>query len=189
MPGQKNSPELRKHKNCQYITSSTSDNQKKAQTLRIKDEIKFLHKKKEKLNHELYKIHLQTAQQWGNTWHIIHDSILNSINKEIEKKYKSIEDKINRLTLKETNKPNTSTQFYPGVVNESAIKFSDEEMTLLNKGLKCNLSHKRIQWLSNLALEAKNAIILLPTQEKNYLRYQVAHNLQIQGVRKRLYPF
>jgi hypothetical protein len=55
---------------------------KKAQTIRIKDEIKFLYKKKEKLKHELYKIHLRTAQEWGNTWHIVHDSILNSINKE-----------------------------------------------------------------------------------------------------------
>jgi hypothetical protein len=40
---------------------------KKAQLMRIKDEIKFLYKKKEKLNQELYKIHLQTAQEWGST--------------------------------------------------------------------------------------------------------------------------
>ena len=52
-------------------------------------------------------------------------------------------------------------------------------MTLLNKGLKYNLSHKRKHWLSNLALEAENAITLLPTHEQDYLRYQVAHNLQI----------
>jgi len=38
---------------------------------------------KEELNYELYKIHLRTAQEWGNTWHIIHNSILDSINREI----------------------------------------------------------------------------------------------------------
>ena len=108
---------------------------KKAQITCVKDKMKFLYKKKEKLNHELYKIHLRMAQEWDNTWHIIHDSILNSLNKEMEKKYKSIEDKINRLTLNQTKKPNTNTQFYPRVANETAIKFSDEEMTLLNKGL------------------------------------------------------
>ena len=54
----------------------------------------------------------------------------------MEMKYKSVEDKINRLTLNQTKKPNTNTQFYPRVVNETAIKFSDEEMTLQNKGLK-----------------------------------------------------
>jgi len=54
----------------------------------------------------------------------------------MEKKYKSIEDKINRLTLNQTKKPNTNTQFYPRVVNETAIKFSDEEMTLLKPACK-----------------------------------------------------
>jgi len=39
---------------------------KKTQITHIKDEIKFLYKKKEKLNHELYKIHLRTAQELGN---------------------------------------------------------------------------------------------------------------------------
>ena len=38
---------------------------------------------KEELNYELYKIHLRTAQELGNTWHIIHNSILDSINREI----------------------------------------------------------------------------------------------------------
>jgi len=97
----------------------------------------------------------------------------------MEKKHKSVEDKINRLTLNQTKKPNTNTQFHPRVVKETAIKFLDEEMTLLNKGLKYNLSYKRKNWISNLALEAENAIMLLPTQEQDYLRYQVAHNLQI----------
>jgi hypothetical protein len=49
---------------------------KKAQTIRIKDEIKFLYKKKEKLNKELYNTHLRTAQEWGKTRHIIQESIL-----------------------------------------------------------------------------------------------------------------
>ena len=48
---------------------------KKAQLIRIKDEVKFLYKKKEKLNQKLYKIHLQTAQEWGSTWCIIQNSI------------------------------------------------------------------------------------------------------------------
>jgi hypothetical protein len=50
----------------------------------------------------------------------------------MEKKYKAIEDRINSLTSNQTKKLNTNRQFYPRVVNETAIKFSDEEMTLLN---------------------------------------------------------
>jgi hypothetical protein len=51
----------------------------------------------------------------------------------MEKKYKSKEDKLNRLTLKQTKKPNINTQFYPRVVDETTIKFANDEMTLINK--------------------------------------------------------
>ena len=40
--------------------------QKKTQLLRIKDEIIFLHKKKDKLNKLLYNAHLRAALEWGN---------------------------------------------------------------------------------------------------------------------------
>jgi hypothetical protein len=51
-------------------------------------------------------------------------------------------------------------------------------MTLLNKGLKYNVKHKGKHWLSNLALGAEAAIIRLPAQEQEHVRYTVAHNLQ-----------
>jgi len=54
--------------------------------MRIKDEIKFLYKKKQKLNNYLYKIHLKAAQEWGNSWYTILDSVIESTNLEIEKK-------------------------------------------------------------------------------------------------------
>ena len=34
----------------------------------IKDEIKFLQKKKEKLNRDPYNIHLKAAKEWGRVW-------------------------------------------------------------------------------------------------------------------------
>jgi archaellum component FlaC len=57
------------------ISSALQMTAKKARLIRIKDEIKFLYKKKEKLNQELYKLHLQTAQEWETTWRIIQNSI------------------------------------------------------------------------------------------------------------------
>jgi len=50
--------------------------------MRIKDEIRFLYKKKQ-LNDTLYKIHLKAAQEWGNSWYIILDSIIDSTNLEL----------------------------------------------------------------------------------------------------------
>ena len=45
--------------------------QKKVHTMRIKDEIRLLYKKKQKLNNDLYKTHLKAAQEWGNSWYTI----------------------------------------------------------------------------------------------------------------------
>jgi hypothetical protein len=51
-------------------------------------------------------------------------------------------------------------------------------MKLLNKWLKYNLHYKNRHWLSNLALEAKTALTLLPPHEQEPTRHQVAHNVQ-----------
>ena len=45
--------------------------QKKVHIMRIKDEIRLLYKKKQKLNNDPYKTHLKAAQEWGNSWYTI----------------------------------------------------------------------------------------------------------------------
>jgi hypothetical protein len=75
---------------------------KKAQITRIKDEIKFLFKKKGKLN-ELYKAHLMAAQEWGSVWDSILMSIHESLNREMERKYKALDTKIGKLTQTQVN--------------------------------------------------------------------------------------
>ena len=114
----------------------------------------------------------------GQGLDIIHPSINNSLNLEIEKKYKQLDLKINRLVATQTEKTNTKTQFYPRVINKTDVTFTDEEMTLLNKGVKYNLKYRNNHRLSTLALEAETAIPLLPYHEQEYLRYQVAHKFQ-----------
>jgi len=59
--------------------ATNSTQKKKIQTIRLKDEIKFLYKK-DKLNNDLYSIHLKAAQEWGSTWYVILDPIHESIN-------------------------------------------------------------------------------------------------------------
>jgi hypothetical protein len=43
----------------------------KVHDMRIKDEIRFLHKKKQQVNDIMYNIHLKAAQEWGSMWQII----------------------------------------------------------------------------------------------------------------------
>jgi hypothetical protein len=96
--------------------------------MRLKEQIKFLHKKKELLNLELYTCHIQATNEWGKEWYIIHEPIQDSINLEMEKKYKTMDDKINKLIQYQMNKPSNITSFYPRVVNKTNIIFSEEEI-------------------------------------------------------------
>ena len=73
---------------------------------------------------------------------------------------------------------NNSPTFFPRVVNKTNISFSKEELGLLNKRLKYNLEHKHKHWINNLALEAENAITLLPPGQQEYTRFQVAKNIE-----------
>jgi hypothetical protein len=78
----------------QTVTSKAAYvTQEKARITRIKDKIKFLYKKKDQLNRKLYRTHLEVAQQWGNTWAIIHNSIHENINQGMERKYSTMEHK------------------------------------------------------------------------------------------------
>jgi len=66
-------------------------------TIRLKDEIKLLYRKKEKLNKESHYAHLKAAYEWGNSWNIIPVSVHESIINEMEKKYKTINQKLEKL--------------------------------------------------------------------------------------------
>jgi len=62
--------------------------------------------------------------------------------------------------------------------NSICFRFTEGELTLLNKGLKYNLSHKPKHCVKDLGLEAEYAITLLPLEEQEYTRYQVAKQLK-----------
>ena len=53
-----------------------------------------------------------------------------------------------------------------------------DELSLLNKGLKYNLSYKNKNWIQTLALETETAITQLPQQEQEYVRARAAHSIK-----------
>jgi len=71
-----------KFTNNSPATKSISE---KAQILRVKNEIKFLYKKKDALNRDLNTLHLKAANEWGNTWPKIQHNIVKNLNHEMEK--------------------------------------------------------------------------------------------------------
>ena len=76
--------------------------QQKVPKLRIKDEIKFLHCKKQKLNSEIYQLHLKLANLWENLWPHIQQNIEDKLQKECRMRYHTLDNKIKRLTQQQT---------------------------------------------------------------------------------------
>jgi len=66
----------------------------------------------------------------------------------MEMKYKILDSKINKLTLSQNRHHDNGLKIYPRVVNNTNIAFSNEEITLMNKFLKCNLPCNNKYWLS-----------------------------------------
>jgi hypothetical protein len=66
---------------------------------------------------------------------------------------------------------------YTRVKNLTNTQFTQDEIQLLNKGLKYNLHYKNKKWIEILALEAETAITKLDITEQNYYRHIVAKQI------------
>jgi hypothetical protein len=95
----------------------------------------------------------------------------------MKSKYKSLDNKLHKLTQSQITKPQEQHTFYPRVINNTNIPFSNCEMNLLQKGLKYNLHAKKKNWIQTLALEAETAITQLPTNERDVYRKLVAERI------------
>ena len=100
--------------------------------MRINDELRFLHIKKQQINLKLYRLHLSLVNTWGNSWHYIQDTIEDKLQR-IGSKYKTLDDKLHRLAQQQTITPKEPHTLFPGVGNNTDITFSKNEMSLLKK--------------------------------------------------------
>ena len=114
--------------------------QRKVTNFRIKDEIKFLHCKKQKLNSEIYQLHLKLASYWSNLWPRIQQDIESNLQKECRMRYQTLDNKIKHLVKQKAHTHPPKQNFHPRVVNMTDITFSETEMALLQKGLFINNS-------------------------------------------------
>jgi hypothetical protein len=144
----------------------------------MKDEIRFLYCKQDKLNTQLYQAHLQAAATRNPSWDMISTSVHHTLNVLTKDKYQSLHGKLHRMKTQNTNTHADNIQFYPRIINNTNITFTDDENALLQKGLKYNLHIKPKQWLQKLAMEAETAISLLQPPEQNPVRYLIVKNLE-----------
>ena len=77
-----------------YTSSASKVTQKEVQETSIRDEMKYVYKKKEILKKSLYKTHLHAAREWWNRWDSICESIHGTVNQEFERNYKLLDNKL-----------------------------------------------------------------------------------------------
>jgi hypothetical protein len=88
----------------------------------------------------------------------------------VNKKYNTVKQKLSKLEHSQTATPKHLQTFYPRVSKKTDIKFTPDELNLLNKGLKYNLSYKNRNRVKTLALETEMAIARLPAHEQECTR-------------------
>jgi hypothetical protein len=159
----------------------TRQTETQAAKLRIKNEIKFLYSKKQHLNKTLYKLHLENAKQWRQLWNTIHNNITEKAEMRMRIKYTNLNNKIHKLEHNNTGnkaRQEHNDTFQERMINLTNTTFTDEELQLLNKGLKYNLHYKRKNWIEPLAIEADTAINKIDPKEQEYMRQIVANNIK-----------
>jgi hypothetical protein len=122
-------------------------NMQKIPTIRIKDEIKYLHTKKQTLNQQPYYLHVDLANMYGDDWNHIQTTTETELSKEMKAKYKTLNQKPDLLTKNQTKTPQKPHTFHPRVFNNTNIRFSKGEAALLQKGLKYNPHSKPKKWI------------------------------------------
>jgi hypothetical protein len=68
--------------------------QRKIQVRRIKDELKYLYHKKDRLNTQLYEAPLQAAAEWGPSWDLISTSIHDMHHVLMNNKHRRMHNKL-----------------------------------------------------------------------------------------------
>jgi hypothetical protein len=61
------------------------------------------------LNYETYKLHLTLANTWNNTWQYMLDSIEQKLQKEIQRKYLNLDEKLEKTDSVANNTSTTKT--------------------------------------------------------------------------------
>jgi hypothetical protein len=88
-------------------------------------------------------------------------------------KYTKLNNKIHKLEHNNTSnkaRQEHNDTFQERTINLTNTTFTDEELQLLNKGLKYNLHYKRKNWIETLAIEADTAINKIDPKEQEYMR-------------------
>jgi hypothetical protein len=101
----------------------------------------------------------------------------------MKKQYDNLNQKLDKLVNRQhhNNRANTNTQrrrFYARTVNLTNINFTQEETTLLNKGLHHSIEKPIDKYWTNLIIETEKVIRTLDANMQNLMRILAATKLK-----------
>jgi len=135
-----------------YIKIRIKGNNTRAQRMeniairhRINQELRFLYIKKQRLNEQLYRTHLECAAHWPTTWNLIQTATDNNIHQEMEAHYNRLNKKLDQLLQKQSKHPTPpgrnedQKQFYTRIKDLTNNELNTEEIQLLKYGLNYSI--------------------------------------------------
>jgi hypothetical protein len=147
---------------------------------RINQEIKFLYKKKQHLNQQLYKKQLECAHLQNGMWQHIQYHIDQRINNIMENQYQKLNKKLDALS-NQTHKDKTKQKvnnFQPRVINLSNIHFTKEQIQTLSLGPNFAIEMQPKRYINALIVDTENAIRQLEPKMQNVYRHLAAKQIQ-----------
>jgi hypothetical protein len=101
-----------------------------------------------------------SANEWGNGWYLIAESIIDTVNYEMQNKYEKLKKLKN--SQKAEDRIITPSKFYSRVVKNTNINFSKDELAVLSKGLKYNLHFEQKSGFQHLLLKLRQPLTNCP---------------------------
>ena len=148
---------------CYYINiriNGQKQQDKKTKTLairyRIKQEIKFLYRKKQELNQRLNIKHLKCFQHYKGMWQYIQENIKAKLSKDMDTVYERFNRKLNSLTQQNSQEipPKSKRKKHVHekknrLVNLTNITFTKKQIKMLEMGPQYAIEKNQIIILTN----------------------------------------
>ena len=149
---------------------------------RINQEIQFLYKKKQQINKQLYHLHLECAQYYNGTWHLVQQNIDKQINKLMNNIYNRLYKKLGNPEYNTTNNDNkkiidqrNKTQ---RITNLTNIQFSNSQTHTLMLGPNYAIESKPERYINELIIDTDYAIKQLDSKIQNTYRHLAMKQLK-----------
>jgi len=151
---------------------------------RINQEIKFLYRKKQHLNQQLYCTHLECAHQYAGMWQHINENIDHQLNNIMETQYAKLNKKLDTITNQKTNQNNNNKKIPQNnnrIINLTNIKFTQEQLQTLSYGPNFSIEQIPKRFINESIIDTENAIRNLEPRIQGTYRHlatkQIKHTL------------